>query len=74
MTETSFQEAAVLIREDLRLKTFPVAARFLQNKADLPEKTRRPSSALGKSIAVCQGVTMARDYGWTIGLAKEDVI
>ena len=36
--------------------------------------TRRPSLALGKRIAICQGVTMARNYGWTVGLAKEDVI
>ena len=74
MSETSFKEAAVFIREDLRLKTFPVAARFLQKKADIPEKARRPSVAMGKRIAVCQGVTMARNYGWTVGLAREDVI
>ncbi len=74
MSEMSFKEAAVLIREDLRLKTFPVAGKFLQNKADLPEKTRRPSVMLGKRVAVCQGVTMARNYGWTVGLTKEDVI
>ena len=42
MTEMNFKEAAVFIREDLRLKTFPVAAGFLKNKADLPEKARRP--------------------------------
>ena len=74
MSETSFKEAAVFIREDLRLKTFPVAARFLQKKADIPEKARRPSVAMGKRIAVCQGVTMARNYGWTVGLTREDVI
>jgi uncharacterized protein (DUF169 family) len=74
MSEMNFKETAMLIREDLRLKTFPVAAGFLKKKADLPEKTRRPSVALGKRIAVCQGVTMARSYGWTVGIAKEDVI
>jgi uncharacterized protein (DUF169 family) len=74
MSETNFREAAELIRNDLRLKTSPVAAKFLKNKAELPEKTRRPSVALGKRIAICQGVTMARNYGWTVGLTKEDVI
>lgn len=66
----------MFFRNDLRLKTFPVAVKFLKNKAELPEKTRRPSIALGKRVAICQGVTMARnyDYGWTVGLAKEDVI
>ena len=74
MSDTSFKDAAVFIREDLRLKTFPVAARFLKKKADIPEKARRPSVAMGKRIAVCQGVTMARNYGWTIALTREDVI
>ncbi len=74
MSDADFREAAEFIRNDLRLKTFPVAVKFLKNKAGLPEKTRRPSIALGKRVAICQGVTMARNYGWTVGLAKEDVI
>lgn len=74
MNETTFKDAAVFIRDDLRLKTFPVAAKFLKNKEDFPEKTRRPSVALGKKVTICQGVTMARNYGWTVGLAREDVI
>ena len=71
---SDFREAAEFFRNDLRLKTFPVAAKFMKNKAEFPEKTRRPSTALGKRVAICQGVTMARNYGWTVGLAKEDVI
>ncbi len=74
MSELNYRDAAELIRNDLRLKTFPVAARFLKNKKDFPEKTRRPSISPGNRIAICQGVTMARIYGWTVGLAKEDVI
>jgi uncharacterized protein (DUF169 family) len=74
MSETSFREAGEFVRNDLRLKTFPVAVKFLKNKAELPEKARRPSTALGKRVAICQGVTMARIYGWTVGLTKEDVI
>ncbi|MBF0496342.1 MAG: DUF169 domain-containing protein [Deltaproteobacteria bacterium] len=74
MPETNNIEAARFIRDDLRLKTFPVAVKFVKDKADFPEKTRRPSLAMGKRIAICQGLTMARNYGWTVGLAKEDVI
>jgi len=72
--DARFKEMAVWMRNDLRLKTFPVAAKFLRQKSELPDKVRRPSVALGKRIALCQGVTMARNFGWTIGLAKEDVI
>ena len=74
MSDADFREAAEFVRNDLRLKTFPLAVKFLKNMAELPEKTRRPSIALGKRVAICQGVTMARSYGWTVGLAKEDVI
>ena len=39
-----------------------------------PEKTRRPKAFLKKRVTICQGVTMARLYGWTVGLAKEDIV
>lgn len=73
MSDTSFKDAAAFIRDDLRLKSFPVAVKFLKNNEDFPEKARRPSVAMGKKITICQGVTMARNYGWMVGLAKEDV-
>jgi uncharacterized protein (DUF169 family) len=72
--DASFKEMADRLRDDLRLKTLPVAAKFLAQKSKLPDKARRPSAVPGKRIAICQGVTMARNYGWTVGLAKEDVI
>lgn len=74
MEKMNLKETAIFIREDLRLKTFPVAVKFIQDEAIFPEKARRPSIAMGKRIALCQGVTMARNYGWTVGLAKEDII
>jgi uncharacterized protein (DUF169 family) len=74
MGQSNYQEAAKFIREELRLKTFPLAVKFLKDKAGFPEKTRQPSVVLGKRITICQGVTMARNYGWTVGLAKEDLI
>jgi uncharacterized protein (DUF169 family) len=74
MTEINFKEAADFIRNDLRLKTHPVAVKFAGNSSDFPEKTRRPSQVLGKKITICQAVTMARVYGWTVGLSKDDLI
>lgn len=68
------REAAQFIHNDLRMKTLPVGVRFLKDGEAFPEKTRRPSIALGKRVAICQGVTMARNYGWTVGLTREDVI
>ena len=74
MGEQNFKEAAEFIRNNLRMKTFPVAVKFLKDSKDFPEKTRRPSQVMGKRVAICQAVTMARLYGWTIGLTKEDLI
>jgi len=74
MTQVNYQETADYIQNILRLKTFPVAVKFLKDKSTFPEKTRQPSTVLGKRITICQGVTMARTYGWTVGLAKEDLI
>lgn len=74
MTVADFQETAAWLRNDLRLKTLPVAARFLKDKREFQGKVRWPSTALGQRVAICQGVTMARNYGWTLGLAREDVI
>ncbi len=74
MTRPNHQEIAASIRNDLRLKTFPLAVKFLQDTADFPAKTRQPSAVLGKRVTICQAVTMARIYGWTVGLSREDVI
>lgn len=74
MAGQNFMEASDFIRNTLRLKTFPVAVKFLKDKKDFPEKTRQPSVVLGKKVAICQAVTMARIYGWTVGLTKDDII
>ncbi len=74
MVSINDKDAAEFIRNDLRLKTFPLAVKFLKDQADLPEKTRRPSVVLKKRVTICQGVTMARSYGWTVGLTRKDLI
>ncbi len=40
----------------------------------MPEISHQPSKVLSKRVTICQGVTMARTYGWTVGLTKEDLI
>jgi len=74
MAEKNFKEISDFIRDELRLKTLPVAVKFLKKKSDFPEKTRQPSVVLQKRVTICQGVTYARVYGWTVGLTREDLI
>ena len=46
MAQTNFREISDVIRDELRLKTLPVAVNFLKNKGDFPDKTRQPSVVL----------------------------
>ena len=74
MMGTGYREAADYIREDLRLKTLPIGVKFAKGTNFFPEKTRRPSEVLKKRVTICQAVTMARLYGWTVGLTRRDLI
>ena len=74
MENSRLADKSQFIYNNLRLKTFPVGMKFLKNKNDLPEKARRPSLFLKKKITICQAMTMARNYGWQMGIAGEDVI
>jgi len=74
MESAGMKEMAGFLSSNLRLKTFPLAVKFVKDRKDFPAKTRQPSVALGKRVSICQGVTMARVYGWTVGLTREDLI
>ncbi|MEJ2671727.1 MAG: DUF169 domain-containing protein [Deltaproteobacteria bacterium] len=69
-----YQAAAARLKEAMRLKTDPFGVKFFEDPADLPAKTRQPSKVFGKKVTICQGVTMARVYGWPVGLTQEDLI
>jgi uncharacterized protein (DUF169 family) len=43
MAQFNYQETADFIQNELRLKTFPLAIKFLKDKVDFPGKTRQPS-------------------------------
>jgi uncharacterized protein (DUF169 family) len=74
MKQQELQDMAEFLSHNMRLRTLPVAVGFLKDKSGFPDKTRQPSVAMGKRVTVCQAVTMARVYGWTVGLAAEDLI
>jgi uncharacterized protein (DUF169 family) len=66
--------AAQTLSNELRLKTEPIGVKFIKENDGFPEKTKRPQRMMGKKITICQAVTMARIYKWTMGLEKEDLI
>ncbi len=69
-----YKDAARQLKEALRLRTEPFGVAFLPMAAKLPEGVRRPSQVFGKKVTICQGVTMARVYGWPVGLTKDDLL
>lgn len=70
----NYRAAAQQLKEDLRLRTEPIGVNFFKSADQLPEKTRRPLQVLKKRVTICQGLTMARVYGWGVGLTREDLI
>lgn len=74
MGPESWQETADFIYNTLRLRTFPVAVNLTADPAGFPAKTRQPSAVLKKRVTICQATTMARLYGWTVGLTAKDLI
>ena len=74
MENIDYAQISEAIRDASRLKTLPLAVKFMKDPENFPEKTRRPAKDLNKRITICQAVSMARLYGWIIGLTKEDLI
>ena len=60
------------ISKYIRPLTFPVAVKFVKEGEAIPEKAKVPTKALGYPIAICQAMTIARKYGWTLAMYKED--
>ena len=71
--DSRISEAAQSVYERLRLKTFPVSATFLSDQAQVPPDSR-PTAFMGKKISICQAVSLARFYGMTVGMTREDVV
>jgi uncharacterized protein (DUF169 family) len=56
----------------IRPQTFPVAITMLSSSEKIPDKARFPKRDLGTPVSICQGVGLARRYGWTVAIGKED--
>src|SRR5499426_2131619 len=68
--KTADKEIATYIRP----QTFPVAIRMLRPDEPIPDRARRPARDFKKLSMSCQVIDMARRYGWTIALTREDHI
>lgn len=57
----------------LRVHTFPLGIRSFRPGEALPEKVKVPSVHLGVKLAICQAISIARRYGWTMAVGREDL-
>jgi len=68
-----WQELGRELRRYINPETFPVAIQILNDKREIPDGVRTPLKDLKVKMAHCQATAVARKYGWTIGLTKEDL-
>ena len=61
------------IERRLRLKTFPLAVKMLENEADTPEGAMRPMRDLGYHLTTCQGFSLSRRSATLVAMLKEDM-
>lgn len=56
----------------LRLKTFPLALKLLENEGDVPDEAQRPLRDFGHHLSLCQAFQISRREGTTLAMLKED--
>jgi uncharacterized protein (DUF169 family) len=68
-----FQEIDRQLQTFLKLRTSPLGVRFVRSREEAGKGIRFPKKDMGVEIMVCQAFAMARTYGWTVGLTKDDI-
>src|SRR5580698_6564265 len=58
----------------VRPDTFPLAVRMLRHGEAIPEGVKVPSRNFHENWIVCQSIGVARRYGWSIAVGRDDVI
>lgn len=56
----------------VRPGSYPLAMKACKTLEEIPAKAKRPKRDFGTHMPICQGIGMARRYGWTVAVAKED--
>ena len=72
--QSELQSLQNAIERYIRPDCFPLAIRMLKPGEALPEGVRVPSRSLNEQWIVCQSIGVARRYGWSVAVGKDDVI
>ena len=68
LTHRLFEE----LEKHCRPATTPVAVKLAKEEASHPQKMKRPLTHIGNRLAVCQGMSIARTFGWPMVFTSED--
>ena len=68
-----YRECGQELERRLRLKTFPVAVKLLEQEADIPDGVKRPLKDFGHHLSLCQGFQLSRRDGEVIAMLSEDM-
>ncbi|HEX9867590.1 MAG TPA: DUF169 domain-containing protein, partial [Candidatus Tectomicrobia bacterium] len=67
------KELYSVLQEHLRPQHLALAIKMATSPAEVPPKLRHPAKDMGFQSAICQGISIARRYGWALALTKEDL-
>lgn len=66
------KEAYAQLNRYLLPSSFPLGIKIFDSAENIPKSAKTPLHNFKKKMAVCQLVTMARRYGWTVAFGRED--
>jgi len=61
------------IEQYIRPSTFPLAVKAIKSEDEIKPEYRRPLRKQNLQSFVCQNFKIARSYGWTVAITKEDI-
>jgi uncharacterized protein (DUF169 family) len=60
------------IKLNVKPSTFPVAVKMAVEGEELAQRAKRPRADSGNRLAACQGINIARTFGWTLVFDRQD--
>lgn len=71
-TREAYRRAGEAIEAYIRPATFPLAVKIIRDENEILPEFKRPSQVFGLQNFVCQNFKVARVYGWTMAVTKQD--
>ncbi|MEX3711514.1 uncharacterized protein (DUF169 family) [Cytobacillus horneckiae] len=61
------------IQKYVRPDSFALAIRVMKKNESLPPHIKQPHIDFAKTFSICQAITMARKYGWSLAMGAKDL-